>query len=149
MVVAFVGMVVFVIGETDCIENQMIVNTFLVNTGGKYKRNCQTQGSKRNAAQIKKVICLLCMLPVLSRNQFFSPGAAKPCGSHLAGVDNTSPDRAKAQPLDCSWFEQNPIQIPRRIVKRRAPLFAKERPSCGQTENLTVVFMWSILRPLF
>ena len=37
VVAAFAGMVVLVVGETDRIENQMVVNMLLVDMGGKYK----------------------------------------------------------------------------------------------------------------
>ena len=36
-------MLVFVVGETDRIENQMVVNMSLVNMGGKYKLVLATQ----------------------------------------------------------------------------------------------------------
>ena len=39
VIAALVGMVVLVVGETDRIKNQMVVNMSLVNMGGKYKRN--------------------------------------------------------------------------------------------------------------
>lgn len=43
VIAALVGMVVFVVGETDRIENQMVVNIPLVNMGGKYKLVLATQ----------------------------------------------------------------------------------------------------------
>ena len=43
VIAALVGMVVFVVGETDRIENQMVVNMSLVNMGGKYKFVLATQ----------------------------------------------------------------------------------------------------------
>ena len=43
VIAALVGMVVLVVGETDRIENQMVVNMSLVNMGGKYKPVFATQ----------------------------------------------------------------------------------------------------------
>ena len=43
VIAALVGMVVFVVGEADRIENQMVVNMSLVNMGGKYKLVLTTQ----------------------------------------------------------------------------------------------------------
>ena len=37
VVAALVGMVVFVVGKTDRIENQTVMNMPLINMGGKYK----------------------------------------------------------------------------------------------------------------
>ena len=37
MIAALVGMVLFVVSETNRIENQMVVNMSLVDMGGKYK----------------------------------------------------------------------------------------------------------------
>ena len=37
VIATFVGMVVLMVCEADCIENQMVVNMPLINMGGKYK----------------------------------------------------------------------------------------------------------------
>ena len=43
VIAAFVGMVVLVVGKTDRIEDQMIMNMSLINMGGKYKLALATQ----------------------------------------------------------------------------------------------------------